>query len=137
MRVTGLTLTHTRRLAKTSAACPASFRRGSSWVLTKDSRVRQHSCHTHPVLSPGDTIPSSKAHDFWREARTMQDAIARYGIFHDSVTSAVDLRGDERYLIYTPSFHGEGWGNRVMALAAVGALAMSTGEHTHALIFCV
>jgi len=67
----------------------------------------------------------------------MQDAIARYGIFHDSVTSAVDLQGDERYLIYTPSFHGEGWGNRVMALAAVGALAMSTGEHTHALIFCV
>ena len=54
--------------------------------------------------------------------------MASYGSFHDAVTSAADLRDDVRYVVYRPSFHGEGWGNRAMALAAVAAFAMSSGR---------
>lgn len=54
--------------------------------------------------------------------------MASYSAFHDSVTSADHLRDDVRYIVYRPSFHGEGWGNRAMALAAVAAFAMSSGR---------
>jgi hypothetical protein len=33
-----------------------------------------------------------------------------------------------RYVLYRPSFHGEGWGNRMMALVAATALGIGTGR---------
>ena len=66
--------------------------------------------------------------DFVSGVRSMEEAVANYGTFHDGVTSAAQLHDDVKYIVYTPSFHGEGWGNRVMALSAVAALAMRSGR---------
>jgi hypothetical protein len=70
----------------------------------------------------------AQGRDFWHGAPSLEHAVTSYCAFHESVTSAGSLQDDVRYLIYTPSFHGEGWGNRVMALVAVAALAVSTGR---------
>ena len=47
-------------------------------------------------------------HDFLRRASSLPEAVEQYCSFHDRVTSVAQLPGDLRYLIYTPSFHGEG-----------------------------
>ena len=94
-------------------------------------KIGQRPCRTqmHPwKIEAENKGRGARGRDFWRAAPSLERAVASYCAFHESVTSAVHLQDDMRYLIYTPSFHGEGWGNRVMALVAVAALAVSTGR---------
>ena len=120
------------RLAETSATCPAAFRKGRDWITTSDSARVVHSCRTQPRPRATAAAHGGRneiwGRDFFRGAHSLQEAVASYGSFHDAVTSAADLRDDVRYVVYRPSFHGEGWGNRAMALAAVAAFAMSSGR---------
>ena len=119
------------RLAETTPSCPAAFRSGKSWILTSDtSRSTRRACRTRSRtrtrterrgLGPNG---GSGVTDFFEGVPLMEDAVSKYAAFHDSVTSAHELRDDVQYIIYSPSFHGEGWGNCVMALAAVEALAI-------------
>jgi len=121
------------RLAETTPSCPAAFRSGKSWVVTSDTsdtsstrraccnRTRTRTRTARRGLGPNG---ASGVNDFFKGVLLMEDAVSKYAAFHDSVTSAHELRDDVQYIIYSPSFHGEGWGNRVMALAAVEALAI-------------
>jgi hypothetical protein len=118
------------RLAQTTTSCPAAFRSGKSWVVTSDTSSSRRACHTRTHtrtrterrgLGPNG---GSGVNDVFEGVLLMEDAISKYAAFHDSVTSAHELRDDVQYIIYSPSFHGEGWSNRVMALAAVEALAI-------------
>jgi hypothetical protein len=119
------------RLAGPPAACPAAFRTGVQWTLTCDANQPARACRTRSGAAYSRREAWRMAdggRDFLRLARSMQDAVAQYCAYHDSVTSAGELQEDVRYIIYTPSFHGEGWGNRVMSLGAVAALAMGSGR---------
>ena len=126
------------RLRAAPFTCPAAFRRGRVWHLTWDpSRGRKSvRCRTRPHTPEWrghGAYVNGGARDFMTGASSIETAVADYGLFHDAVTSykstgKIRLPEDIKYVVYTPSFHGEGWGNRVMALVALAALALRHGR---------
>jgi len=98
-----------------SPGCPAAFAAGGVWVAS-------HGGVHGPVCRR-----STRAVNFFEGAVSMEEAVETYTAFHRAeMAGGVNPGG--RYVMYRPSFHGEGWGNRIMALAAVTAMAMGTGR---------
>ena len=103
------------------------------------------------VVTFSDTKHSSTVPDFTSTSTTISEAVAKYASYHASALARRDP--DRFFAVYRywstsraprvrpvlkrcdtesfhdrPSFHGEGWGNRVMALSAVFAMSLVTGR---------
>ena len=104
------------RLSKNaSPGCPAAFAApGGVWVASQGG-VHRPMCRR-----------STRAVNFFDGALSMEEAVKTYTAFHRA-EMAGGINPEGRYVMYRPSFHGEGWGNRMMALAAVTALGVGTG----------
>lgn len=100
-----------------SPGCPAAFAAPSGvWVAS-------HGGHYRPVCRR-----PRRAGNFFDGVSSMGEAVERYTKFHSEEMARGRIKADGRYVMYRPSFHGEGWGNRMMALVAVTALGMGTGR---------
>lgn len=101
-----------------SPGCPAAFAAPSGvWVAS-------HGGHYRPVCRR-----PRRAGNFFDGVSSMGEAVERYTKFHSEEMARGRIKADGRYVMYRPSFHGEGWGNRMMALVAVTALGMGTGTY--------
>lgn len=101
------------RLSAVNSRSAGAYFQDNQWVLTSSSR---------------QGVDRVQTTNFFAESSSIEEAVQRYTDFHNRMTAAPSLPSSARFIVYRPSFHGEGWGNRVMALTAVIALAMGTGD---------
>jgi hypothetical protein len=96
--------------------CPAAFAASDGAWTASHGSARANDCGAR-----------RRGENFFAGAASIEDAVQRYAAFHRAeMRAGLSARG--RYVLYRPSFHGEGWGNRMMALVAATALGIGTGR---------